>query len=519
MNDIAKINNFVSKRRKSSLLVSKDGYSFDMWSETWKLNKDVSLSFQDEILSLEEKTLQGFRMSLARYAEELSASHTNNMYLRMQHLVRTTGCKKLDVSVLLNWKAELGKDREWYLGALKGFLISWFDYGYYGVTAEIIELLESLTLSGNEKGIAVANRCPYSGAFTENEVLSINDELNNLLRNESISFDCYAYVSLTQATARRAIQIRQLKSCDLLKVNDNGTYSYMLRIPRAKQRGGGFRTAFNKLSITEDLYLILTNLSVRQISLAESLFNYKLSDIQKTLIPLFLDKAACKQFYLENIPLTNELLSSDFFHSGSVSLRQNLMKQFSVKQRAISERTGDIIHITARRFRNTRGTNLGRKGFGASIIAEALDHSDSQNVKVYVENTADTIQYIDKAVGKELANYANAFLGRVIENLEDGERGHDLTARIPNEENEAIGACGTNDFCVNGYESCYVCHKFRPLVDGPHEQFLERLYKEKEQRLKNTGSIQYANVKDRLILAVEQVVTLCQKMKVAKGEA
>jgi integrase len=519
MMDIPKAKNYVAKNRKSSLLVSKDGYSFDMWSNKWKLNKDISVSFQDELLSLEDKTLEGFRLTLARYAEELSASHTNNMYLRMQHLVRTTGCQKLDVSVLLNWKAALGKDREWYLGALKGFLISWFDYRNYGVTSDVVELLESLTLSGNEKGVAVANRCPYSGAFTENEVLAINDELNRLLRDDDISFNCYAYVSLTQATARRSVQIRQLKSCDLLKTNESGSYSYMLRIPRSKQRGSGFRSTFKKFSITEDLYLILTNLVSRQIAIAESIFRQKLSDSQKSLIPLFLDEDACNQLYFGNVQLVNELLISDFLHLGTVSLRQKLMKNFNVKQRAISERTGDIIHITSRRFRNTRGTNLGRKGFGVRIIAEALDHSDSQNAKVYTENTADTVQYIDKAVGKELAKYANAFLGRIIESLDDGERGDDPTARIPNDKNEVVGACGTNSFCVNGYESCYVCHKFRPLLEAPHEQFLENLYKEKEQRLKNTGSIQYASVKDRLILAVEQVVRMCDEIKVKKGGA
>jgi hypothetical protein len=117
-----------------------------------------------------------------------------------------------------------------------------------------------------------------------------------------------------------------------------------------------------------------------------------------------------------------------------------------------------------------------------------------------------------------LAPFANAFLGRIIDDLKDGERGEDPTAHIPNDKNEAIGACGTNDFCVNGYESCYVCRKFRPLLDGPHELVLNELYKEKEEKLKNTGSIQYASVKDRLILAVEQVVMKCHEIKVTRKQ-
>jgi hypothetical protein len=59
------------------------------------------------------------------------------------------------------------------------------------------------------------------------------------------------------------------------------------------------------------------------------------------------------------------------------------MRRVSILNLATSERTGDIIQLSARRFRRTRGTNLGRKGVSAFIIAEALDQSDTQNVIVY----------------------------------------------------------------------------------------------------------------------------------------
>lgn len=126
-----------------------------------------------------------------------------------------------------------------------------------------------------------------------------------------------------------------------------------------------------------------------------------------------------------------------------------------------------------------------------------MDHSDTQNVKVYTENTANTVQYIDEIIGKQLAPFASAFMGRIIETLDDGgeKRVADPTARIPNDKNKVVGACSTNDFCVNGYESCYLCHKFRPLLDGPHELVLESLYKQKKQRLQESKNIQYAECK------------------------
>ena len=500
------------------LLVSKDGYSFDRNSNRWVLNKDVTISFQVEILALNEEMLLGFRYVLAIYAEELSAWHTSNMYSLFQRLVRDTNLSVLSVNSILNWKSFLGKDKEYKLGALKGFLISWFDYGKRGVTADVVELLESLRLSGNDKGVAVANRCPYSGAFTENEVLAIMGELIELWSTEQITFPCYAYVSLVQATARRTIQLKQLKACDLLKESKYGVVEYYLNIPRAKQRNVGFRGVFKKLSITEDLYLIILNLIVFQKHRIESTFSIKLTARQEELTPLFVDMNMCEELHSQLQSIDNSPFESDILHLSARDIRNLYMKNFSVKQKAISERTGDIIHINSRRFRHTRGTNLGRKGIGVNIIAEALDHSDTQNVKVYAENTAETVQFIDKAIGSQLAPFANAFLGRIVENLDGGERGDDKTANIPNEKNEAIGACGTNDFCVNGFESCYVCRKFRPLLDAPHADVLESLYKEKEDKLKKTGSIQFASTKDRLILAVEQVVQQCNEIKLARGE-
>lgn len=491
------------------IVTSKDGYSFAFDSDKWLLSKDKEIRFSANVLNVEQDVLVGLKMTLARYAEEMSASHTVNMYHLFNHMVKTTSSKQVNIATILNWKAELGEDKEWYLGSLRGFLISWHDYGFKGIDSDVVELLERFTFSGNEKGLAVANRCPYSGAFTENEVLAINYELIRLYRENQIDLKIFSYVNLIQATAARSMQVRQIKIGDLLQEE----HAYFINMPRAKQRGVGFRGMLKKVAITEDLYVLLKTLAEVQARIIEDTYNITLTERQRRLVPLFLDE---KNFIGESwMP---EMLDGDFLHASSTFLGQELLRRFTVRQRAISERTGDIICISTRRFRHTRGTNLGRKGYGAAIIAEALDHSDTQNVKVYTENTANTVQYIDEIIGKKLAPFASAFMGRIIETLDEGERGADPTARIPNDKNEVVGACGTNDFCVNGYESCYLCHKFRPLLDGPHELVLESLYKQKKQRLQESKSIEYASAKDRVILAVEQVVAECKRIKLERGQ-
>jgi hypothetical protein len=60
-------NTLLAPVSSTHLLISKDGYSFDRNSNKWALNKDAAISFQSEVLALDSVTLEGFRLTLARY--------------------------------------------------------------------------------------------------------------------------------------------------------------------------------------------------------------------------------------------------------------------------------------------------------------------------------------------------------------------------------------------------------------------------------------------------------------------
>ena len=59
--------------------------------------------------------------------------------------------------------------------------------------------------------------------------------------------------------------------------------------------------------------------------------------------------------------------------------------------------------------------------------------------------------------------------------------------------------------------ACYTCSHFQPWVDGPHEAFLADLLTERADTVSMLGADSaVAKRQDKLIAAVESVVTLCR---------
>ena len=80
---------------QKKISIKKMDYSFDFHSERWMLNKDNQHLHSCRMFYLwKPKLLDGFKKHLATYAEEQSAHHTSNMYLRFQRLLRDTKFKK-----------------------------------------------------------------------------------------------------------------------------------------------------------------------------------------------------------------------------------------------------------------------------------------------------------------------------------------------------------------------------------------------------------------------------------------
>ncbi|TKB51187.1 hypothetical protein FCL40_01120 [Ferrimonas sediminicola] len=497
---------------------SKMGYEFDVNSDIWQLDGSVSLNL-GRMRNLDDDTRLGLRLALCRYAEELAANTTDSVFTHFNRYCDSTGEPNINVVGLTNWRATLTGDKESVLGSLKSFLLAWYDWEFPGMDTDSVDYLESLTLKGAVKGKAVKGACPYSGPLSPQEQGALLDWAVNAFTQQILTLWQYSLLLSLSFTGRRMVQIRYLRACDLVAREDNGGREYALKVPRVKQKGMDFREDFRTIGIVPDLYHVLKNQSLASQEYVERCIGTSLPEAIKQQIPLFIEMER-----VDNLTSLEQLIDElesrpDFLHMSKRTAGDELAKVAKCCS-ARSERTGDFIHVTSRRFRYTKGTNLARRGIKGVELAYALDHSDTQHVTVYAENTPETAEIIDEVMAPVLAPLAQAFAGKLIDSERDALRANDPHSRIKNQKHHSVGSCGTHSFCLSGYRACYTCVNFQPWRDAPHEEVRDEIIEERRNQQAIGISPSVIQSTDRLLLAVEQVIRLCklEKENVVKEE-
>jgi integrase len=487
---------------------SRAGYWFDESERNWKLDKNVKVNVGLVADLLNELSRVGYIKTLSHYARNMSSNHTQNMSSRLAGLLRATNARKIDVSMLINYRATLAVETEHHLGALRGFIMKWHDLGYPGVADDVIDLLESWTLKGNIKGDAVKRLDPAEGPLTDNELLAFNEGVVRAFEQAKIRLSELALCLLLSHTGRRPKQITHTKTCDLdgTKVNKKGEPMFLIHIPRAKQRGEVFRDSFKTFAMTLELWTVLNAQRKDAIASVEQLLGYELQEADRATLPLFPDMEAFKG--VESVSELRSLLGTDNLHLRSEEVT-SVLKRVVKASRITSERTGEAMKLVATRFRYTKGTRAAREGFGRMVIAELLDHTDTQNVDVYTQNVPEHAHALNKAMALQLAPYAQAFQGVLVDRETDAKRGDDLASRIKFKE-QNTATCGQYGFCgANAPIPCYTCQHFQPWLESPHEEVLAELIQERKQVEQITGDAAMAAVNDRTILAVINVIQRC----------
>lgn len=492
---------------------TRSGAVFDPRQDIWTFRDGLTnISFKFDGWGLSDSDLKlGFKMALVQQFRNLSPVHVMNMYRRSRYfflfLSEQFGGLPAEISEvhLMSYAADPVVLKKGYLSSLSGFLKKWRELGYPGVSKGAVDYLKSVRLRGNEKGAAVRTMDPVLGPLTVMETEALLDALSDAFRDQKVSTQDYLLAWLVITIGMRPVQYAALKVCDLKVLQtQGGDETFMLSIPRAKQQG------------VVDMRSLKKNRAI--LPEVGKLMLLHIQEVKLRLSGLLPDIEQAPMFPAMGVQSTAPGYE---FHNNSTALAR-MVTQALDSLCVRSHRTGEQIHIAATRFRRTIGTRAAEEGHGPLVVAEILDHTDTQNVGVYTEATPAIIERIDRAIAMQMAPLAQAFAGKLIKSEAEATRGADPSSRIIDlridRSGQAMGSCGQYSHCgFSAPIACYRCSCFEPWLDGPHEAVLAYLLDRREKLLATTDE-RVASVNDLAILAVAEVVRRCDEVKVSRLE-
>jgi integrase len=477
-------------------------------AEVWSFRDgvmDIRMNFA-HFANVSEEFLLSMKAVLMLYMQRYSPRYSEGIFFKMKSLSKFIfenfegRLETISFEQLAAYRATNVGTHEPYLSGLAAFLKRWSSLGYPGVDQSAVRYLSGVKLKGYEKGVAVRTMDPITGPLTVMETGSLLSALVEAFAKRDVDIQGYLLGWLFIALGMRPVQFAAMKVCDLkvLRATD-GEDTFLLSIPRAKQQGV---TQHRDLSRERAILPEVGRLLEVHIENVKSDLKGRLANLN--LAPLFPAKSGARS-------------SRGFeFHRTAGNLA-DLLKRVMNSLGVLSERTGEELHLTPIRFRRTIGTRAAEEGHGVLVIAELLDHSDTQNAGVYTEATPAIIERIDRAIAIHMAPLAQAFAGKLIQNEADATRGTDPSSRIVDlridQSGRAMGSCGQSSYCgFSAPIACYRCPCFEPWLDGPHEAVFQFLLDRRENLLLNTDR-RIASVNDLTILAVAEVVRLCAEYK------
>lgn len=199
----------------------------------------------------------------------------------------------------------------------------------------------------------------------------------------------------------------------------------------------------------------------------------------------------------------------------------------------ISPRTGRLLRLSPRRLRYTLATQMAAEGASRHKIADVLDHTDLQNVEVYIEASSNMARQVATRLDHHLEGVVRRFQGKVVGRTEPtlmrgvGRRvvpGSVLQLPMLPIDVGGIGVCGRN-VQIDGVcglappLSCYGCDKFAAFVDAPHAQVGDALERLIGSQMDATADARIPLQLVDTVLAIRQCDAQCQAQLAAAANA
>lgn len=306
-------------------------------------------------------------------------------------------------------------------------------------TAVRLLALETVRAPGNLKGNAVRDGDPEKGYFTAPEVDLIVDAIGGGVG----SAEQRATVWLSLETGRNALQYTLLTNADLTRIELSDDSSHKV------------------------LYQVQTR-RIKKRTIEDAKIGWPISTTLGDLL-WSLRKGGSEQ------PLLHWLNANQ-----PESALTQCMQSWATTADLVSPRTGRRLRLNARRFRVTMLTNAADEGMSAEHLAILADHTDLQNIQVYIDRSPIFLQRIQEKVDAIYDPIVRRFKGTFTtsENAaRDGAAVIPGTAvHLPVLDVGGVGICGKHGLCQLAPPlTCYPCPHFVAFRDGPHATVVEAL--------------------------------------------
>lgn len=349
--------------------------------------------------------------------------------------------------------------------------------------------LKAIRAQGNVKGAAVRFRDPLKGPLDQDEQRIV---ARAIAAGAGTPFD-RAVVMLHLELGLNPQSTARMKNNDLgvfyANIVDNGRSrpitKYQIRAPRVKKRRE-FRETRTR-PISDQLGQLLSEL--RRGESADPLFHW---------------------------------LSPDAPEDGI----NQAMVRFATAARLISPRTRSLLRLTPRRFRSTLATEMAREGASRERIAEVLDHTDLQNVNVYIESASFVVDQLGERFDQMFDPLLQRFRGKIVDSNAQRAFPKVPPKVIPGDIVQlpaaplnvgGIGMCG-RDIRIDGLcrlappLTCYPCEFFAAFRNGPHVEVLTALEKISEE-MKATSDSRIPMQLEEVISAIRQLLAQIHREK------
>lgn len=485
------------------------GLPVDATSWKWRLN-DVGSKYalNWHRLPLNQEMLE----ATARYLADMIKSHapgtvriafnTLQLLAHSKSFIRAKEESDIVPAVIISeLRAYLPKDRHYKLSTIRAWYRGCADLGYNTFSPEVAFELDEYRIGGGLKGQAVLSLDPNEGPLNDLEITALLNALRAAGRSNSISLQERAALWLCVALGANTVQYALMCEDDIDVISEDGRRFVQIKVPRIKKRTQYNRAEFRKRKLTDEIGGVLLDLIEQNVGRREP----EGVGGEALKRPLFVRRRLRPGS--PDAPLADygwHLYATEF-----VDLVQAAVRRLNV----ISPRTGAPLHVTPRRLRYTFATRLVREGASMRDVADALDHTDLQHVRVYFDIKSDIVESLDRAMALALGPVAQAFLGKLVGSEKEAERGDDPRSRIRVNDRksgraEAVGTCGQHSFCgLFAPVACYTCNQFQPWMDGPHDLILESLLADRERRKTEGQDGRMVSLHDTTILAIGDVIT------------